>query len=205
MLQSRPMIRKAVLGAILFFRESGIPIKKTVAYKLSRIEGCLSFNETFSEWTAGQVSFDQKRQHKCSPVYQSSVGTRSPNLCFLTLEFWKLAIENNIILEAAHIIENKNFSADQLSRIKSVQQNKHWTSMMWGWFLKFLGNPVIDQFASAENKQTEIYCTCTPNPNSLALDAMTISWENMFAYVFLLIVWFRGYFNIWCNSVARLF
>ena len=47
---------------------------ETLAHKLSRNEGCYSNNKTFSESTAGQGSFDQKRQHKCGPVYQSSRG-----------------------------------------------------------------------------------------------------------------------------------
>ena len=184
---------KSGFGLYIVFRESGIPIK-TVAYKLSGNEGCLSYNETFSEWTAGQVTFNQKRQHKCSPVYQSSGGYEITKSLRSDVGILQTSHREQYNFESGSILENKNILTDQFSRIKSVQQNEHWRSILWGWFFKFWGNPLIDQFASAENKQ--IYCTWTPNPNSLALNAMIILLENMFEYVFHLIFWLRGYFNI---------
>ena len=47
--------------------------------------------------------------------------TSSPNLFFLKLEFWKLAIESNIIFKAAHIIGTKIFQ--RISWTESIPSN----------------------------------------------------------------------------------
>ena len=47
-----------------------------------------------------------------------------------------------------------------------------------------LGFPLIDLFASAENHQTQTFCSRIPHPEALALDAPSISWEKMFGYAY---------------------
>jgi hypothetical protein len=42
--------------------------------------------------------------------------------------------------------------------------------------------PHIDLFASAINHQTQIYCSWNPDHLAYAIDALTIPWNNMFAY-----------------------
>ena len=111
-------------------------------------------------------------------------GTKSPNLCYLTWELWKIAIQNNIVLKAAHIMGKKNILADQLSRVRI--RPTEWTlnnTVVNQIFVQW-GNPLIDLFGSWENRPTEIFCTWIPHPNAFAVDALTISWENMYAYIF---------------------
>jgi len=40
----------------------------------------------------------------------------------------------------------------------------------------------MDLFASEQNHQTPVFCTWFPSNKAYAVDAMSISWENMFAY-----------------------
>lgn len=111
-------------------------------------------------------------------------GTRSPQLCYKTWDLWNLAVRFNMTLKAAHIAGKQNILADSLSRhrIRPTEWSLNRTVVQtifhrWGY-------PVIDLFASAVNKQTQVFCSWIPHPEALALDALTISWENMFAFVF---------------------
>lgn len=49
---------------------------------------------------------------------------------------------------------------------------------MWG------GGPMIDLFTSGDNHKASVFCVWIPPYKALAIDALTISWENMWAYAF---------------------
>ena len=51
----------------------------------------------------------------------------------------------------------------------------------------YLGEPMIDLFASFHNKKMDIFCTWDHHPQALAVDAFSMSWNQMFAYAFPLI------------------
>ena len=111
-------------------------------------------------------------------------GTRSTYLCMQTWKIWQVAIKANIWLKAAHIAGRLNVLPDQLSRIRI--RPTEWTLnrvVVENIFHKW-GFPMIDLFASHLNKQAQIFCTWIPHPTALALDALTISWDRMFAYAF---------------------
>ena len=111
-------------------------------------------------------------------------GTRSPQLCMRTWKLWQLALENQIFLKAAHIAGKKNILADHLSRVKiqptEWSLNKEITHAMF----QIWETPHIDLFASAKNRQTQIYCSWNPDPQAYAIDALTIPWNNMYAYAY---------------------
>ena len=52
-------------------------------------------------------------------------GTHSPQLCMRTWKLWQLALDNQMLLKAAHIAGKKNILADRLSRFKV--QPTEWT------------------------------------------------------------------------------
>ena len=111
-------------------------------------------------------------------------GTRSPPLCYLAWNLWQLALQNKVSLKAAHIAGKLNVLPDQLSRIKI--RPTEWTmhrSIVYKLF-QLWGEPNIDLFASIHNRQTEVFCTWIPHQYALAVDALTISWEGMYAYAF---------------------
>ena len=45
-------------------------------------------------------------------------GTHSPQLCMKTWKLWQLALDNQMLLKAAHIAGKQNILADRLSRFK---------------------------------------------------------------------------------------
>ena len=97
-------------------------------------------------------------------------GTLSPQLCYKTLELWQLAIKNIISLKGAYIAGSLNILRDS-----SVTQD-----------FSYFGE-TDDQsfcFVSFHNKKMDIFCTWDHHPQSLAVDAFSMSWNQMFAYEF---------------------
>ena len=111
-------------------------------------------------------------------------GTKSLHLCFRTWDLWNFAIENNIQIKAAHTLGIKNKLADQLSRNRKVATEWTLHRPIVDQIFHLLGHPLIDLFASIQNRQAQIFCSWIPHPQALALDALTISWEGMFAYAY---------------------
>jgi hypothetical protein len=46
------------------------------------------------------------------------------------------------------------------------------------------GNPNIDLFATSLNFKVTTFVSSVPDPRAYAVDAMSLSWEGMFAYAF---------------------
>ena len=87
-------------------------------------------------------------------------------------------------LKAAHILGALNIFADQLShmRVRPAECQMH--KVVVQTLFQIWGTPLIDLFASKENKQTPVFCSWIPHQDALAIDALSISWEGMFAYVY---------------------
>ena len=111
-------------------------------------------------------------------------GTRSPQMCYRTWDLWNWAIENQMHIKAAHILGRKNQLADQLSRNRVLPTEWTLNRTIVLKLFHLWGQPMIDLFASAENRQAPIFCSWSPHPQALALDALTISWDRMYAYVY---------------------
>ncbi|MCG8035213.1 MAG: hypothetical protein JAZ03_23955 [Candidatus Thiodiazotropha taylori] len=111
-------------------------------------------------------------------------GTKSPPLCYLTWDLWHLARANSIILKGAHLAGSRNFLADSLSRFKIRPTEWSLNSAVVHRLFQIWGTPLIDLFASENNKKTPVFCTWFPSQSALAIDALSIAWENMEAYAF---------------------
>ena len=111
-------------------------------------------------------------------------GTKSPPLCYRTWDLWNFALENNMHLKAAHILGARNILADQLSRVRVRSTEWQMHKVVVQTLFQIWGTPLIDLFASKENKQTPVFCSWIPYQDALAIDALSISWEGMFAYVY---------------------
>lgn len=92
------------------------------------------------------------------------------------------ALEHNMVLKAAHIAGVKNILADQLSRIKIRATELKLTNVVVQKIFQIWGHPTIDLFATFENKKAVVFCSWIQHPQSLTVDALTINWDNMFAY-----------------------
>ena len=111
-------------------------------------------------------------------------GTKSTKLCVQAWDLWNLALQNNIVLKAAHISWIDNILADKLSRTKIRHTEWSLNPSVTQALFNLWGKPCIDLFASNMNKKAPIFCSWTPDPNALAMDALSIPWEGMDAYAF---------------------
>ena len=130
-------------------------------------------------------------------------GTRSYQLCYKTWGMWNWAIQNNIQMKAAHIAGKANVLADKLSRHKILPTEWTLNRMIVHQIFQKWGCPTVDLFASHMNKQTEVYCSWMTNSRALAIDALSIPWQDMFVYAYPPFVSFRKCYNTCLDSSAR--
>ena len=110
-------------------------------------------------------------------------GARSTPLCVRTEEMLLWCQRQRISLSARHIPGKLNIVADALSRSQSILHTE-WTlheailQQVWNvWF-----RPMVDLFATQFNHRLPLYVSPVPDPEALAVDAMSVSWENLLGY-----------------------
>jgi ribonuclease HI len=111
-------------------------------------------------------------------------GTKSSKLCIQAWNLWKLAIQNNVSLKSVHIPGVNNCLADHLSRHKIRATEWTLNRAIVHQIFQIWDSPMIDLFASENNHQLPIFCTWFPSNQAYAIDALTISWENLYVYAF---------------------
>lgn len=111
-------------------------------------------------------------------------GTRSVQTCYLAWKLWQIAIKHNVQLKAAHVAGHLNVLADNLSRVRI--RATEWSlndQMVQKIFLNW-GQPMIDLFASVDNRKVQIFCSWENHSQAYAVDSLTIPWQNMFGYAY---------------------
>ena len=112
-------------------------------------------------------------------------GTRSMPMLDLTLSLLHWAWQKHIVLKARHIPGRLNRTADLLSRSDWIV-NTEWTmsqqllKLLW----KVWGRPQVDLLATSLTTRLPLYVSPYPDPKALAVDAMSITWKGLDAYVF---------------------
>ena len=116
---------------------------------------------------------------------QNQGGTRCHALFLLCKEILLLCLLSHIHLVVRHIPGTFNVLADCLSRFHNPV-NTEWElrqvvfdSVVLRW-----DRPHVDLFATSLNHKLETFVSPVPDPLSFAVDAMSLSWDGMFAYAF---------------------
>ena len=99
-------------------------------------------------------------------------------------ELWNWCIERNIWLTTCHIPGIQNDLADKLSQKFSDRTEWKLNPQVFRMLSEALGRPDIDLFASRHSCQNKPCVSLYPDPESCSVDAMSISWENKFVYLF---------------------
>ncbi|XP_046544816.1 uncharacterized protein LOC124255024 [Haliotis rubra] len=112
-------------------------------------------------------------------------GTKSHRLLQITKELFKIADSMKSHIKARHIPGKVNILADSLSRQDRVISTE-WTLNMEAFKLikEKWETPSIDLFATARNNRLPTFVSPVPDPTAWAVDALSISWENLIAYAF---------------------
>ena len=102
----------------------------------------------------------------------------------MSWDLWNLVLKNNMQIKAAHIMGKQNYLADLLSR-KEIRSGE-WVlkSSVLNSLFALWGQPMIYLFATQENKKAMLFCSLIPSQHAFALDALSVAWENMYAYAF---------------------
>ena len=111
-------------------------------------------------------------------------GTKSKNLCALSLYLWDYCISHNIQLRAVYYRGSDNIRADELSR-KFIDNHDYYLSSSW--FSKlhsFLGFCLeIDLFGSRLHHHLPLYASLLPDPGAEYIDAFSFTWpENVYLF-----------------------
>jgi hypothetical protein len=112
-------------------------------------------------------------------------GTRSQTLCTPTLELLDWTHQNNIQLSARHVPGRLNVVADFLSRRNQIIPSD-WTlrqdivDHLW---LQW-DRPHVDLFAIKGSQRLQVYVSPIPDPQALATDGLSVSWQGMLGYAF---------------------
>ena len=112
-------------------------------------------------------------------------GTLSWDLVQETLQIMEWAIENRITLKARHIPGKLNIMADNLSRPDKVMSTE-WS--IHPQVLKAISTiwdpPMIDLFATQFNHKLPLYVSPLPDPAAVAVDAISMPWNNLIGYAY---------------------
>ena len=120
-----------------------------------------------------------RQQYSSSVHPQTGWNTFSaPN--YKTLELFELLDQFVITLIPTHLPGARNVTADALSRLSQPSPTV-WrlpTKTLNNLFCAF-GTPLIDMFATAENKVTPVFVSPYPDDRAWAVDALSLSWDDL--------------------------
>ena len=112
-------------------------------------------------------------------------GIRSGSLCALLWRLLSWCHLRKIVLRARHIPGRLNVIADKLSRHSQVVQTE-WSlsQQVFHLLCSKWGRPQVDLFATQFNHRLPKFVSPVPDPSAWAVDALSLSWENLDAYAF---------------------
>ena len=111
-------------------------------------------------------------------------GTKSPLCNAIARKLWLWCIDHNIWLTAEHIPGIENINADFESR--HVDNRLEWAIYpdIFASLCQRFGTPDIDMFATRLNTKLDKFVSWRPNPGAMNVDAFSISWNNLYVYLF---------------------
>ena len=112
-------------------------------------------------------------------------GMRSGPLCALLWRILTWCSQRQVTLRARHIPGHLNVIADKLSRLGQTIQTE-WSILpeIFHKVCKKWHRPQIDLFATRFNHKLPQFVSPVPDPLAVAVDALTLPWEDLDAYAF---------------------
>lgn len=118
-----------------------------------------------------------------SYIYRAG-GVQFPHLSELSRSIWEWCQKRNLWLFASYIASPENVEADAASRITNIDTEWEIKHRIFQQVNKKFGPFTLDAFASNLNKKCLRYCSRYPQPDTFAVDAFTIPWQNEKIYSF---------------------
>lgn len=111
-------------------------------------------------------------------------GIQYPHLNDLTRKIWQWCEKREIWIFASYIASKENKEADKASRVTNIDTEWELCTNEFTNINNAFGPFSIDLFASRLNKKCKKFCSRFPDPESITVDAFTISWTNEKFYAF---------------------
>lgn len=111
-------------------------------------------------------------------------SVRYTKLNKITRKIWIWCEKHNNFIVASYINTKLNTYADQESRTKVIETEYELCQDAFLQICETFGKPSIDLFATHLNKKCKRYISWKPDPSSIEVDALTVSWKNEFFYAF---------------------
>ncbi|OXU18777.1 hypothetical protein TSAR_005754 [Trichomalopsis sarcophagae] len=111
-------------------------------------------------------------------------GVQYENLSKLAKTIWQWCEKREIWIHASYIASKDNVEADTESRKLQENTEIEISNTLFQKIISEFGKPEIDLFASRSNAKCEKYVSWRRDPESVAIDAFTISWEGYYFYAF---------------------
>ena len=156
------------------------------SYQQSRNEGCVPCIASLVSPDKWLLCDDSFRQHNSGFVSKKTGGTHSPSLCMEVWEILTWCQTRKILLKTRHIPGKFNVIADNLSRPNRTLQTE-WSicPTVLGQIFSTWGKPMSDLFATRFNNKLPMFVSPVPDHRAWAVDAFSLEWKRLFAYVFL--------------------
>ena len=111
-------------------------------------------------------------------------GTHSPECNHVTQQIWEWAIARDIWLSAAYIPGDTNVVADFHSCCFHENKECALNDAVFALLPSTYVSPVIDLFAASANAKLPRYISWLPDPHAYAVDAFTVSWQDLTFHAF---------------------
>ena len=112
-------------------------------------------------------------------------GTHSTELSEEVWNVLNLCLAHNIQLLAKHIPGRSNTLADRMSRVdKPISTEWSLNQEIANKIFQIIAFPSIDLFATGLNHRLPFYVSPIPDQKALSIDALTMDWNHIHAYVF---------------------
>ena len=116
--------------------------------------------------------------------YINKLGGKTTELDMISRDIWFWCIDRHIHLSAAHVPGKDNCEADEESRIENDDTEWSLTECTFAAIHELYPEMSVDLFASRINKKLDRYVAGRPDPNALAVDDFTMTWNNDFFLYF---------------------
>lgn len=111
-------------------------------------------------------------------------GVQFPHLTNITQQLWQWCETRNIMVHADYIRSADNIIADAESRKSHPDIEWEISNNAYSRITRYFGTPSIDLFASRTNHKCEIYVSWQRDPDAYAINAFTLSWNDLDFYAF---------------------
>ena len=110
---------------------------------------------------------------------------KSGSLCALLWRILSWCTRKRVTLKARHIPGRLNVIADKLSRLGQTIRTK-WSlhPEVFQAICSWWHQPQVDLFATRFNNKLPQFVSLVPDPQAWAVDALSLSWENLDLYAF---------------------